>query len=53
MARWMELLKAIWMLCIGWMPPMLAVICTIAIIVMLVILVVKLIGLIMDAIPFL
>lgn len=53
MSRWIELLKAIWTLCIGWMPPLLGVICTIAIIIMIIFLIVKIIGLVMEAIPFL
>lgn len=53
MGRWIEILEAIWIMCIGWMPPLLATICTVAIIIMFIFLIVKLIGFILDAIPFL
>lgn len=46
-------LYAIWLMCVGWMPPLLAFFCTVAIIILFVFLVIKLIGFILDAIPFL
>lgn len=53
MEELMNTLKMIWTLCIGWMPPLLAAICTVSLIILFVFLVVKLIGFILDAIPFL
>lgn len=48
-----DTLQAVWMLCIGWMPPLLAAIVTIALAIMIIFLIVKLISLILSAIPFL
>lgn len=46
-------LVTIWYLCVGWMPPALASAVTIAIIVLFIFIIIKLIGMILNAIPFL
>ena len=46
-------LKMIWTLCIGWMPPPLAAAVTFVLLILFIFLLVKLIGLILNAIPFL
>lgn len=53
MSSFISAIVGIWQLCFAWMPPALAALCLVIIGIVAIFLIVRLIGIILEAIPFL